>query len=304
MSALRTLAQQNTLGAVLMCAAMLGFAIEDAFIKKLAQNNMTTPQIVFYLSLGGAALFVALLRKQGKPVFSRALLTGPIILRNIGEVVGTLFFMTAIAYTPLSSASAILQASPLLVTLGAALFFGEAVGWRRWSAILVGLFGVMLIVRPGLESFDPMSLFAVVGVIGLSVRDLATRKASSQVDSVQLSAIAFILLIPAGALLNTLLGEWTMPSALDSVYIIVTVVLGVTAYYALTSAMRLGEISMISPFRYSRLVFALVIGVVVFAERPDSLTLLGAGIIICAGLYTFLRERRLAKRRLRENAAK
>src|SRR6056297_1665102 len=186
---------ENLRGSILMVLAMAGFALEDMFIKRLA-DTLPVGQIIIFLGFGGALIFGAITMAQGRGLWSRDLLSRPVLLRNFGEIVGTLGFVTAIALTPLSSASAILQATPLAVTLGAALFLGEAVGWRRWSAILVGFLGVLMVIRPGLEGFEPASLFAVQGVIGLAIRDLATRAVPRSISSMQLSTYAFATLVP------------------------------------------------------------------------------------------------------------
>tara|TARA_R110002073_G_scaffold171701_1_gene328798 strand:+ start:181 stop:993 length:813 start_codon:yes stop_codon:yes gene_type:complete len=185
----------NLRGALIMVLAMLGFAIEDSFIKLLAED-MPVGQIMGLLGIGAAAIFAVLVRAQDQALFPRAALSGPVLLRNAGELFGTLGFILAIALIPLSTASAILQATPLVVTLGAALFLGDPVGWRRWTAILVGFAGVLLVIRPGLEGFDVLSLFALQGVIGLAIRDLATRRVPATTSSMQLSFLAFLTLIP------------------------------------------------------------------------------------------------------------
>jgi len=229
-----------------------------------------------------------------------------VMLRNLGELIGTIGFVTAIALTPLSSASAILQATPLAVTLGAALFLREQVGWRRWSAILVGFAGVLMVIRPGLSGFEPASLFAVQAVFGLAMRDLATRAVPHTVTSMQLSSYGFATIVPAGALLLWLSGGAVSPDAANWRDIALALLLGVAAYYAIVAAMRVGEVSFVTPFRYTRLIFALVIAVLIFDEQPDTLTLLGAAVIIASGLYTLLRERRLrrqAQRQARTKAA-
>lgn len=284
---------ENLRGAAIMVLAMLGFAIEDALIKLLA-GALPVGQIILLLGSGGALIFGLLARAQGLPLFPRAVLSGPVLLRNAGELFGTLGFVTAIALIPLSTASAILQATPLVVTLGAALFLGEAVGWRRWSAILVGFAGVLLIIRPGMAGFDWLSLFALQGVVGLAIRDLATRRVPAATSSVQLSFLAFLTLIPAAAIL---MAAWQIPMVAPSPgqwgVVGAAVLMGAVSYYAIVAAMRLGDISFVTPFRYSRMVFALVIGMAFFAERPDTWTLTGAAIIIASGLYTLWRERRV-----------
>ncbi|HKL56128.1 MAG: DMT family transporter [Roseovarius sp.] len=294
---------ENLRASALMVLAMFGFALEDMFIKRLSAD-LPVGQILIMLGSGGAVAFGIIALARGHRLFSRDLLSGPVLLRNLGELIGTLGFITAIALTPLSSASAILQATPLAVTLGAALFMGEQVGWRRWSAIFVGFAGVLLVIRPGLEGFEPASLFAVQAVIGLALRDLATRAVPRSVTSMQLSSYGFATTVPAGVVLIWLSGGAVNPDPANWRDICLALMLGVGAYYAIVAAMRFGEVSFVTPFRYTRLVFALVIGVTVFGERPDALTLTGAAIIIGSGLYTLLREQRLHRRARRAAAAR
>ncbi|MET4103203.1 drug/metabolite transporter (DMT)-like permease [Roseovarius sp. MBR-78] len=289
----------NLRGSVLMVLAMAGFALEDMFIKRLAEA-MPVGQIIAVVGLGGAVIFAAITRAQGRRLITRDLLARPVILRNIGEMAGTMCFVTAIALTPLSSASAILQATPLVVTLGAAVFLGAPVGWRRWLAILVGFAGVLMVVRPGLAGFAPASLFAVGAVIGLAVRDLATRAVPAAISSMQLSTYAFATLVPTGAILMALGGAPVALGVGEMRDLGLALLCGVAAYYAIVAAMRVGEVAVVTPFRYTRLVFALGIGVLVFGERPDFWTLMGAGVIVASGLYTLMREARLGRRRRRQ----
>lgn len=283
----------NLRGAGLMVLAMLLFALEDMLIKLMA-TVLPIGQIVGMLGAGSSILLACLLMQQKQRLFTRQMLTPAIMLRAFGELVGTIGFVTAIALIPLSTASAILQATPLFVTLGAALFLQESVGWRRWTAILVGFCGVLMIIRPGLEGFTWESLFALQGVIGLGIRDLATRRVPKTTSSLQLSFWAFLVLIPASALMIWANGEvMTAPDKITGIYFAIALLIGIGAYYSIVAAMRLGEISFVSPFRYARILFALVIGVSVFGERPDTMTLTGAAIIVGSGLYTLWREQRV-----------
>src|SRR6056297_877206 len=283
---------ENLRGSVLMVMAMAGFALEDMFIKHLA-GSMPVGQIIATIGLGGAVIFAAICAGQGRRLFSRDLLARSVLLRNAGEMAGTMCFVTAIALTPLSQASAILQATPLAVTLGAALFLREPVGWKRWSAILVGFGGVLLVIRPGMQGFDANSLFAVQGVIGLAIRDLATRRIPRETSSMQLSFLAFLTLIPAALILALFSrAPGVVPTAHEWGLVAGAIVMGVLAYYAIVTAMRVGEVSYVTPFRYSRIVFALIVGWYVFQERPDGIMLLGAAVIVGSGLFTLWRERK------------
>ena len=286
---------ENLRGALLMTAAMLGFAIEDMFIKML---SATVPlgMVLIMLGAGGAVVFATLALLRGDALFSRDLLARSVLIRNTGELIGTIGFVSAIVLTPLSSASAILQATPLVVTLGAALFLGEQVGWRRWSAILVGFAGVLLIIRPGLAAFEPLSLLALLGVFGLAVRESATRAVPRAISSMQLSTYAFATLVPAGLGMLTFTGQGLrMLTPLEGALMAAALGFGVLAYYAIVAAMRMGDVAVITPFRYSRLVFALGFGVLFFGERPDAMTLAGSALIVASGIYTFWREARLQR---------
>ncbi|MEJ6398739.1 DMT family transporter [Yoonia sp. 208BN28-4] len=287
----------NLRGSILMVLAMLGFAVEDMLIKQMA-GGMPVGQVLILLGLGGATIFGTLAKLKGDVLWSPVIWHPAMIVRNFCEFIGTMGFIAAIALTPISTASAILQATPLVVTLGAAAFLGETVGWRRWMAILIGLAGVLLIIRPGMDGFDAKSLLAVVGVLGLAGRDLATRRLPAATSSRQISFYAFVAAMATGCVLLWLgvTGDRVvMPGPVDSLRLIAGIIIGVLAYYAIVAATRIGDLSIVAPFRYSRLVFALIIGVLAFGERPDALTLLGAFIIVASGIYTLMREARLRR---------
>jgi drug/metabolite transporter (DMT)-like permease len=181
----------------------------------------------------------------------------------------------------------------LVVGAGAALFFGEKVGWRRWAAIAAGFVGVLIVLRPGMEGFRAASLFTVLGMLGFAGRDLATRAAAPVLSNVQLGIYGFFMLIPTGAAMLAVTGGAAMPGAPEVLGLALATLFGVASYWGLTAAMRMGEVSVITPFRYTRLVFALVLGVLIFGERPDAPMLVGSAIIIGSGLYTLARARKL-----------
>ena len=288
----------NMRGIMLMVLGMAGFAAEDMFIK-LAAGQLPVGEILLVLGLVGALIFAIYARLNGTSVISRGFFHPAVVVRNLAEMLGGLCFVTALSLIPLATATTILQATPLLVTMGAALVLGEAVGWRRWTAILVGFGGVLLVIRPGLEGFEPEVFWAVAGVLGLGIRDLASRKVPKTISSLQLSAWGFFAVGVSGAVLMAVTGQSVMPGATEAMYLGGALSVGVLAYWALTEATRIGEISVVTPFRYVRLVFSTIIGILVFSEFPDLYTLIGAGIIIATGLYTIMRERR----RRRQEAA-
>ena len=279
-------------GIALMLAAMACFAVEDAFIKALS-SELPAGQIIAVLGALGALVFGALAARRGEALVSREILAPPVALRNLSEMVSTAAYVSALALIPLSMASAILQGVPLVVTMGAALFLGERVGWRRWAAVLVGLCGVLLIVRPGMEGFRPASLLAVVGLVTLAARDLATRRTPASVSSLRLSAWGFASLVPTGLALLLLPGQdaaW--PDARAAAFLAGALVVGPAGYWAVVEAMRVGQVSAVAPFRYARLIFALAIAAALLGERPDAATLAGAAIVVASGLYALRRETR------------
>ncbi|MHA7889231.1 DMT family transporter [Roseicyclus sp.] len=284
----------NLKGMAWMTLAMLGFALTD-MVLVFATRELPLGQILFLFGIGGAVLFGIWARLQGHRWLSPVLLMRPVMLRNAAEVLATGAFLVALSLIPLSTLSAVIQANPLLVTLGAAVFLGEKVGWRRWLAIGVGLCGVLVILRPGAEAFDPNILFAVAAAVGLSLRDLATRPVPKHVPTTLLASYSFAAVGLTGALVLVIFGSWVTPSPAMAVTLPAAVLTGMLAYFAITAAMRVGEIAVVTPMRYTRLVFAFVIAVVVFDETIDPMTILGVAIVVATGLYTLWRERQAAR---------
>ncbi len=273
----------NLRGSLWMIASMAGFAVEDMFLKS-ASRDIPIGQAILVMGLLGVLVFSLIARRRGEPAFPRTLMTRTMALRSGFEVTGRLFYALAIALTPISVASAILQASPLVVVLGAAVIFGEKVSWQRWAIILLGFAGVLVILRPGLAGFDALSLLAVVGLLGFSGRDLATRAAPPALSNAQLGVAGFSMLALSGVIILSVSGGAHWPEPLVWAKLAGAALFGISAYAALTTAMRTGELGVVTPFRYTRLLFAMIIGVVVFGERPDAATLLGSAIIVGCGV--------------------
>lgn len=237
-------------------------------------------------------LFAGMARAQGHALWHPGFCTRPLLWRAVAEVSGRLLFTLAIVLTPLSLASAILQATPLVVTAGAVVFFGERVGWRRWLAIGCGFVGVLMILRPGMNGFEATSLLAVGGMLGFAGRDLATRAAPRDMSNAQLGIFGFAMLAIAGVIALAWTGGARWPEPAHWAALGGATCVGVMAYLALTGAMRTGEISVVAPFRYTRLVFAMFLGILVFGERPDLMTLLGSAVVVASGVFTLLRSNR------------
>ncbi|WP_170382964.1 DMT family transporter [Ruegeria atlantica] len=285
----------NINGILLIIGSMAAFALEDMFIKHLS-ISVSTGQIMIVLGLFCSLIFVVMSLATRKRIFDPLAWKALPLARAGTEAVGALTFVTALSLVDLSTVAAVFQAMPLAVTMGAALFLGEQVGWRRWSAIGVGFIGVVMIIRPGLEGFQPDSLFVVATVIAIAARDLITRRLDVRVASSVVALQAYIAVGLAGVVLMLFTAQPVVP--LQAVQVgpyLGAIGFGVLGYYGIVSAMRIGEASALTPFRYTRLVFSIIAGMLMFGERPDTMTLAGATLIIGSGMYTFIRERKLAR---------
>ncbi len=281
----------NLLGAVWMITAMAIFAVEDTFLKAAAKT-VPIGEILIIFGLGGAALFAVMARINKEPLFVRDVVSRPMRIRVIFEIIGRLFYVLAISLIPLSTATVILQATPLVVVAGAALVFGEKVGWRRWTAIFIGLIGVVVIVQPGADSFSMLSILAIIGMLGFAGRDLASRAAPASLSTLILGLYGFLSIVVAGVLYSLWQGvPFILPNPEVSLYLPGAVLSGVVAYSCLMIAMRTGEVSAVTPFRYTRLLFGIALGVLVFGEQLSISMLVGSGLIVISGLFIRWRAR-------------
>lgn len=279
----------NLLGSIWMVASMGIFAIEDAFVKA-ASATLSVGQILIIFGLGGAVVFAGLARFNNEPLFVQDIVSRPMRIRVIFEIVGRLFYVLAITLTPLSAATVILQATPLVVVVGAALIFGEKVGWRRWFAIFVGLIGVVIIIQPGTDSFSVLSILAIVGMFGFAGRDLASRAAPATLSTNILGLYGFLSIVVAGGVFSIWEGAtFVYPDIETSFYLLGAILAGVAAYSCLMKAMRTGEVSAVTPFRYTRLLFGISLGVVMFGEQLSSEMMFGSSMIVFSGLFILWR---------------
>ncbi len=283
----------NLRSMVFMIMGMATFAGADAMIK-LSSSDTTTGLIMITMGLAGGSIFLALCVASGTAVLSRLFFNPVILLRNLFEVAAAFFLFQAFALNELSTVAAILQAIPLILTILAAVFLNEKVGPRRWTAVAIGLLGVLIIIRPTGAGIGWTDLLAVLGTLFLALRDLASRLAPPEASTPLLSVYAFMLLVPTGAMLNfTQGGAWHIaPGSWGPLSLMV--VLSVTGYYCVTTAMRIGDVSAVSPLRYFRLPCAAILAYFLFSEVPDWQTILGATLVVGSGLFVMLREAQLS----------
>ncbi|MGY4571164.1 drug/metabolite transporter (DMT)-like permease [Bradyrhizobium sp. USDA 3256] len=279
-----------------MAAAMASFTVNDT-ITKAVSAELNIGEILLVRGLVAMVLVAALAWYRDALRSFSVLLIWPVGLRVLGEIGGTLTYLSAIAQIPLANASAIFQALPLVITLGAALVFGEPVGWRRWLAIAAGFIGVLVIVRPGAEGFSQAALLALASVGFCAVRDLATRRIPKHLPTVFITLLTTVTVTTAGAVVLVPLGGWRAPSGNALGLLTLAAVLILIGYQCIIVSLRTGDISAVAPFRYTALPWAMLTGYLAFGHQPDGPMLAGAAIIVASGLYAFYRERKRDKLR-------
>jgi drug/metabolite transporter (DMT)-like permease len=253
---------------------------------------MNTGQILFVRGLMTSVLVLVIAKWMGALGSWRIILQPAVALRLTAEILASLAYISALGAMPLANTSAILQSLPLAVTLGAALFLGEQVGWRRWLAIVAGFAGVLIVIRPGPDGFSLAAIYVIASVVGAAARDLSTRKIRSDVPSIFISVVTAIAITVTGGALIVPMGGW-QPMSLEVLgRLAAASVLLLVGYQTIVNAMRFGEISFIAPFRYTSLIWAIAIGFLFFGELPDFWMSVGVAIIVASGLYTFYRENR------------
>ena len=285
---------ENMKGALLMMCSMAAFTFNDTCIKAMGQG-MPLFQLLVLRGIVTSVLIFVLARAYGAIRLNLpARDWGLIGLRTASEIGAAFFFITALRNMPIANVTAVLQVLPLTVTLGGYLLFREPVGWRRLSAILIGFCGMLLIVRPGPDGFDVFSLYALAAVLCVTARDLSTRRMSAVVPSltVTLSASVGVLLFSAVA---SLWETWVPVTSRDAALIGGASIFIIGGYFFSVMVMRVGQVSFVAPFRYTGLLWALLMGVVVFGDWPDPVTLLGAAIVVVTGVFTLLRGNRQAR---------
>ncbi len=286
----------NTRGILAALVAMFAFITSDTLIK-LASENLPLATILLVrgtIACAGIAL-IARAIGQWRPGLPRDA-ARPLGWRIVGELGATWFYLSALLVLPIANATAILQAMPLVLTVLAAAILKEQVGWRRWSAVVVGFFGMLMVVQPGMAGFNEGALVAIVGLGFIALRDFASRYIPASLSSIMVTfwSMAAVTLMGAGMVL--LQDAWRMPDARELAILCGSAVFMTLGFYAITDAMRHGELSVVAPFRYSIIVWAFIYGYLVWGDVPDPLRLAGIALIIASGLFVFYRERVRAKK--------
>lgn len=288
----------NLLAIATVIAAGFFLICSDAFLRS-ASTELPLGQVVAGRGLVGCALLGFAAWAQGALRWHRGLWTRAMVVRLLAEAGAALFFIAAILKMPFANAAAVLQFIPLVTTVAAAWLFAERVGWQRWSAGAIGLAGVLLILQPGTSGFTWWSLLAVAAMLCMSIRDLATTRIDRSVPTLLIGTVSAAGVV-AGGLVLFPLAPWPMPSAEAAGLVAAGGAFVAGGFYCMVQAMRLGEVSAVAPFRYGTVLWALLVGIVVWGEVPNLLAVIGIVVVIAPGLAMLVRERRLMQARQAE----
>jgi len=287
----------NILASLYMMLSMLGFVVNDLLIKTL-DSNLPVSQIIWIRGCFLSVLILMLVWQQGLLSRWRSIFTVKMWARGACEGGATLCFLAALFQLPFANLAAILQALPLAVTVGAVLFLKEPIGWRRWLAILIGLVGVLIIIRPGMGGFQFASVLVLFSVVFAAARDLITRRLPQDLPSLLVSGFSAVFIALLGMLITGFNRSWVSMSWEQSGTLAAASFFLFFGYQFIILSMRTGEIAYVVPYRYTALLWAILFGYLVFDEVPDFYTLLGSTIVVSMGLYTMYRELKVSRNRL------
>lgn len=284
----------NLRGILAVLAGSTAFVGHDATIK-LASGELPSSEIIVLRGLIASAMMIACLFPLGATRPLSVLLQPLMLVRVLAAAGATVFIVSALRYLPLATATTVLQATPLMVTAGAAMLYGDAVGWRRWSAISVGFLGIVLIVKPGAE-FGAAGVLILMALACTATRDLTTRGLSRDIPSLFVAAASAVAAAISGVVLVPFDAAWTMPSPWAWAVLIGCGVCVSFATTLMTVGLRTGEIAVVAPFRYVPVPLSVLLGYWLWGDVPDATAWLGIALVLAAGLYTLHRERATLRR--------
>lgn len=293
--------RENLRGIALIMATNLLFVSNDTLVK-LAGEEMPLSQVLFIRGIFATMILLPMVYISGAHRHFPLLVSWPVFWRTVAEIFAALTYLLALFHIPIANANTISQIVPLIITACGALFFREAVGWRRWTAIVVGFVGVLIVMRPGFEGFNSFSLLALASAFFVTLRDMCTRVMSPRLPALLIALLTAVAVGASGPVFAPVLGEtWVAPTPRGLTFIACAIVFLIGGYISSVGFMRHGDISVVAPFRYTIIIWAMIIGYIVWREVPDMPMIIGTIVIAASGVYTFSRERSQAL--LREKAA-
>jgi drug/metabolite transporter (DMT)-like permease len=283
-------------GCLLMVVATLLFAGMHAAIRHVTQH-LSGVEVAFFRNLFGLVVIVPLLVRFGPRLFHTEKFSLH-MLRALINAVSMVAFFIGLSMTPLARATAIAFTAPLFTALLSALFLGEVFRWRRWSAIIVGFIGALVILRPGLDVVDTGSLLVLFSSLlwamaMIDIKVLARTESSATITAYVTVLMTPLTLVPA-------LFYWQTPSPELWVWLIFIGVIGTMGQFIVTEAIKLADMTVLMPFDFLKLVWAAFLGMILFAEVPDALTWLGAAIVFASSFYIIWREAKLRREKARQ----
>ena len=273
----------------MMIAAMGCLTLADLLIK-IASQALPIGQVMIFFGLGSIMVFWVLMCTRGESIRLSPVTNPAFVFRNIGDLIAINSMCLALVYVPISTIGAVIQTVPLMVTAAAALFLGERVGKRRILAIFVGFLGTLFIIQPGATTFDITTTLVFFAAAGMALRDVSTKLVRENLSSLLLSFYSSVLFILSGSVLLIITGEATVPDRKMVAILVTMIVLGSLGFFFMTEAVRLGDMSVVVPFRYTRLLFSVAVGILILGEQINAIMLFGSALTILSGLYIWRRE--------------
>ena len=279
----------NLKSITLMIIGMGCLTLCDLLIK-IASQTLPLGQVMIVFGVGSITVFLGMMRIKGESVRLSPFTNPAVVLRNIGDLIAINGMCLALVFVPISIIGAVIQTVPLMVTAAAALFLGERVGARRWLAIVIGFLGTLFIIQPGAANFDITTTFVLIAAVGMAVRDITTKLVRENFSTLLLSSYTSVLFIISGSFLLFISGEASVPDIGMLAILVAMVVSGSLGFFFTTKAVRLGEVSVVIPFRYTRILFSLTAGTLILGEQVNAIMLFGIALTMLSGLYIWRRE--------------
>lgn len=283
-------AAANRRGILCMVGAMGCFVTNDALVK-FASQSMPSAQLILIRGFMSVLLVLAVAHALGATARLREATRGWVAGRALVDATATMLYLGSLFHLPIANATAINLAAPLFMTMFAALFMADRVRGARWLAVGAGFLGVLLVIQPRAQGFNSWALVCLLGTLFHAARDLMTRRIHAGIPSILITlATAVAVTVVSGV--GSLLQGWQPFGLFEFGLLALASVFLTGGYYFIISSMRHGEMTLVAPFRYSGLLFALVLGYGVWGEVPNALAWFGIALLIASGLYVLVSEKR------------
>jgi drug/metabolite transporter (DMT)-like permease len=285
----KTPAVKNLKSIILMITGMGCLTLADLLIK-IASQTLPLGQVMIVFGAGSITVFLGLMRIKGESVRLSPFTNPAVLLRNIGDLIAINGMCLALVFVPISTIGAVIQTVPLMVTAAAALFLRERVGTRRWLAIVVGFLGTLFVIQPGAGAFDITTTLVLIAAVGMALRDISTKLVRENFSTLLLSSYTSVLFIISGGVLLIISGGAIVPDIGMITILAAMIISGSLGFFFTTKAVRLGDVSVVIPFRYTRLLFSVAAGILILGEQINAMMLFGSALTILSGLYIWRRE--------------